>query len=125
VLILPCSQVLQFLGVVRLDPLRLECALSLADHPLVHRPKENFTIHDAFRSIPKQACAILRTIEQHEQGRVVMQLLGYGNNIRTARACPDTDPSDKYSGCGNMLTQEFRGAQQCKMQVPVRVPSKG
>ena len=109
------TQVLEFLG-VEVDPSRLQCALSLADHPLVHRPKANFTVHDAFKSLPEQACAILRTIEQHEQGRVIMQLFGYGNTIRTAHACADTDPTDKYPGCVDMLTSEFRGAQSCKLE---------
>ena len=84
---------------------RLHCAPSLADHPLVHRPKANFTVFEAF---PTQACVILRTIEQHEQGRLIMSLLGYGVSvIRTARLCDDTPPNEMFSGCADMLTQEL------------------
>ena len=91
---------------------RLHCAPSLADHPLVHRPKANFTVFEAF---PTQACVILRTIEQHEHGRLIMSLLGNVSVIRTARLCDDTPPNEMFSGCADMLTQEFRGAQACKL----------
>ena len=86
---------------------RLHCAPSLADHPLVHRPKANFTVHDAFKAFPTQACAILRTIEQHEQGRLIMSLLANFSVIRTARLCDDTPPNEIFSGCADMLTQEL------------------
>jgi hypothetical protein len=47
-------EVLQFLGVDDIDEERLLCATRLADHPLVHRPPANFTMHDAFKSFPEQ-----------------------------------------------------------------------
>ena len=96
---------------------RLHCAPSLADHPLVHRPKANFTVFEAF---PIQACVILRTIEQHEHGRLIMSLLGNVSVIRTARLCDDTPPNEMSSGCADMLTQEFHGAQACELSFGAR-----
>lgn len=47
-------EVLVFLGIKDIDEERLTCATRLADHPLVHRPPANFTMHDAFKAFPDQ-----------------------------------------------------------------------
>jgi len=106
-------EVLEFLGVNEIDEDRLLCATRLADHPLVHRPPANFTMHDAFKSFPEQACTILRTIEQTDQGRLIMRLLGYGNSIKPPKTCL-AEVGDVFT-CGDMLTEEFTGSKQCKM----------
>jgi len=107
-------QVLEFLGVGAVDEERLACATQLADHPLVHRPPANFTVHDAFHAFPDQACVILRTIEQHDQGRLIMRLLGYGNSIKPPKSCPEAGGGELFT-CTDMLTAEYGGAQACKL----------
>ena len=71
-------------------------------------------------AFPIQACVILRTIEQHEHGRLIMSLLGNFSVIRTARLCDDTPPNEMSSGCADMLTQEFHGAQACELSFGAR-----
>jgi hypothetical protein len=110
-------EVLEFLGVEAVDEQRLACAPQLADHPLVHRPPANFTVHDAFRAFPEHACVILRTIEQHAQGRLVMRLLGYGNSVKPPKACAEA--AGESFACADMLTEEYHGAQACKLGASV------
>lgn len=70
-------------------------------------------IHDAFKAFPEHACVILRTIEQHDQGRLIMRLLGYGNSIKPPKACAEA--SGESFACADMLTEEYHGAQACKL----------
>merc|ERR1719231_1461792 len=104
------KEVLAFLGVL-VNPKRLRCAATLADHPLVHRQKANFTIHHAFKLFPDQVCIILNTIEAMEQGRLLMRLLGYGNYLNS-KLC--NGKAGAFS-CSDMMTETYKGAQACKL----------
>jgi hypothetical protein len=59
----------------------------------------------------------LRTIEQHDQGKLVMRLLGYGNSVKPPKECLEASLPAKNGGgleqfqCVDMLTEEHRGAQ--------------
>ena len=70
-------------------------------------------VHDAFKAFPEHACVILRTLEQHDQGRLIMRLFWYGNSMKPPKEC--SEATGESFECVDMLTTEYHGAQACKL----------